>query len=186
MKILNVQTFTRREFLKDLKLKASLGVLSSAGLMCLAQCSGTAPESDDLNPPFICSGTCNTGNASPSDTTANITTTGYLIFSGYNNESGFSGYNIYYNTTAATIVSEHASGIKSSVIDQTGSLTVDSNNKGSSYPTIPSSLASGVLNASTYVYVQISNAVIGDTLYVTAYNTTDNVESVLSNSYTIV
>lgn len=184
MKILNVNTFTRREFLKDLKLRASLGLLSASGLMYLAQCSGSDPGTDDLDPPLICTGTCNSGIGGNYNFT-NGTAPTYLVFSGFNPETGFSGYNIYYNASSATIISEHASGIKSSVIDQTGSTTVSSASLGTSYPTIPVSLVTGVLNASTYVTVDISGTTTGNIIYVTAYNTSDNLESVLSNSYTV-
>lgn len=186
MKDLNVKFFTRREFINDLKKKAALGLLSSAGFALLAQCSGSAPDSDDLDPPFICKTTdgCSSGYGGTSDYTQGTAPT-YLVFSGYNPETGFSGYNIYYGASA-TIISEHSTGTRNLVIDPTGSLTVDcASLGGGTYPTIPVSLATGVLNAATYVVVQVNNTTGGNALYVTAYNSTDNVESVLSNVYTV-
>ncbi len=175
---IKVETFPRREFIKRLVRMGRMGLLGATGMALLNRCVGSVPLFDDLDPPFVCltANGCNSGLGSPFDYTNGTGPTNF-VFSGYNPESGFSGYNIWYGNNQTTLINNHSSGDRSLVLNQAGSLDV-TNIGGTS---LPSFATSATVNQTSFVSLTIDFTVVGFYIYVTAYSTSDGIDSPLSN-----
>ncbi len=180
---IKITPVSRRDFINHLIKWGRLGLLGTAGFNLLSKCTGEAPSADDLDPPYICltTNSCNSGQGGNYNYTNTSGATVYFVFSGYNSERNFSGYNIWYGTQSA-ISSDHSSKARSTVISQTGSSTLSVSSLGG---TKPSYVTSATVNSTVFVTLTINNVTTGNYLYITAYSSTDNLDSPLSNGYLI-
>jgi len=170
---IKVEPVSRREFINRLIRWGKMGLLGCTGLHLLNKCTGTIPTIDDLDPPFICLPPCDDGT----DTTNSVGPT-TLVFSGYNPEQGFSGYNVWYGSNATFIESDHQNGDRSNyVLDQRASLDVGFLGTGP----FPSYATSATVNATTFITLTIYGTAGSNFIYMTAYSASDNLDSVLSN-----
>ncbi len=184
-KIININLLSRRDFIKELKTLAKIGPLGSLGLSILNRCTGTEPLPDDLDTPFICMPPCDAKSQSdinPNNAWTNGTNPVDLVFSGYNKESGFVGYNVWYGTQA-TIISNHSVKNRSLVINSTGNKTIDASSLGGT--SIPTYSTTYTVNQTGYIELTVNNTASGNYLYVSAYSSSDGLDSPLSNGYLI-
>lgn len=158
---------SRRKFIKQLGQFGKLGLFGATTFNLLSRCESSTPDEDDLDPPFI-------------DTTNSTSTS--LIFYGFNPESGFSGYNVWYFSVEATLRSQHASNNRTNVVNNTGTTTIAMGNVGGSFPSFQTS---ATVNQTTQVTLTMTGATSGWFIFVTAYNSTDNIDSTLSNVFQV-
>lgn len=177
---IKVEFISRRTFIENLMRTAKVGLLSGAGLYLLSRCSGSIPVATQLDPPFIC-----VPGAGCSPASVNTAPTISLVFSAYNPESGFTGYNVWYGP-AATIQSNWSVKNHSLVLNSTPSTTLSVASIGGT--TLPSYLTSSTVNATVQITLTIAGTVGGsvNSIFVTAYNLTDNLDSALSNQLVIL
>ncbi len=182
---MKIEIFTRRQFIQRMGRMGFYG----AATLGLLNCTGSVPTLDDIDPPFICDplDNCNSGLGGSFDNTTGGNPV-FLVFSAYNKSTEkVTGYNIWYNITPSTIVSQHAVKDRSSVIIQNNTTTVDASAVGGAIPTIPSTLVLGAFTQTTFIGITVNNTPTpGAGIYVTAYNGTDGEDSNLSNLYTVL
>ncbi|MDH5680341.1 MAG: hypothetical protein OEZ36_02050 [Spirochaetota bacterium] len=183
----NIEIITRRQFLNKIGKWGGLTLSSAVGATLLGHCVGEEPPLDDLDPPFICSGTCVSTFAPPFDRTQVIGTTVNLVFSAYNNETNplFTGYNVWYGDPA-TVKAGHKNGNRSLVLFQTGTSSLNLTSIG--VGPFPSFVTAATSNQTSYVALTINGVLpgVGDWVFVSAYSADGVVDSDLSNGFEVI
>ena len=139
--------------------------------------SGSSPPPEVLDPPFICLDPCRTpvNKLSSSTSPPEIR----LIFSGYNSESSFWGYNIRYGKKKEDLAQDHKDKKTNFVLNFSKSNILDINNIGTG--PFPSYFTSRTLSSTQFVSIRIMNTQTEHVICVSAYNAQDKIESSLSN-----
>ncbi|MDH4128782.1 MAG: hypothetical protein OEV44_08525 [Spirochaetota bacterium] len=174
------KSLNRRDFINRLIQFGKIGILGAAGFSFLSKCTGAPPGIGDLDPPFICISPCSSGSYGSTTGTNPVT----LIFSGFNPEAGFMGYNVWYGNNLSLIQNDHASGIRSNyVISPSGNNILNAASLGgTSFP----SYATGVtVSYTSFLSLTISNTTSGFFILLSAFSLVDNLDSILSNYYLI-